>query len=184
MKKLNFAKTLILACVILVFSAAPAFAVFMDGKVLNYAWFFPDKNTPYAYMTPVNITAGSGVDTIIIDSYNYVGLLYVSDNQINLTFTADSYFYGAEFSGIRLNDINNTISAFGSVTINPLTNLVGFDSSRISFNQDNIWIDLQGLSFHRDDRVSLQVAPVPIPAAVWLFGAGLVGLIGLRRKNS
>lgn len=26
------------------------------------------------------------------------------------------------------------------------------------------------------------VAPVPLPAAVWLFGAGLLGLVGIRRK--
>jgi hypothetical protein len=27
-----------------------------------------------------------------------------------------------------------------------------------------------------------QLAPVPIPAAVWLLGSGLVGLIGIRRR--
>jgi len=26
-------------------------------------------------------------------------------------------------------------------------------------------------------------APVPVPAAVWLLGSGLLGLVGLRRKN-
>ncbi len=26
-------------------------------------------------------------------------------------------------------------------------------------------------------------SPVPVPAAVWLFGSGLIGLVGLRRKN-
>jgi hypothetical protein len=26
-------------------------------------------------------------------------------------------------------------------------------------------------------------APVPVPAAVWLFGSGLVGLLGLKRRN-
>jgi hypothetical protein len=32
---------------------------------------------------------------------------------------------------------------------------------------------------------SLSVSPVPVPAAVWLFGSGLLGLIGIsRRKNS
>jgi hypothetical protein len=32
---------------------------------------------------------------------------------------------------------------------------------------------------------SVSVSPVPVPAAVWLFGSGLVGLIGIsRRKNS
>jgi len=30
----------------------------------------------------------------------------------------------------------------------------------------------------------LVTAPVPVPAAVWLLGSGLLGLIGLRRKNS
>jgi hypothetical protein len=30
--------------------------------------------------------------------------------------------------------------------------------------------------------VTTAAAPVPIPAAVWLFGSGLVGLIGLRRR--
>ena len=28
------------------------------------------------------------------------------------------------------------------------------------------------------------VAPVPVPAAVWLLGSGLFGLIGIRRKNA
>jgi hypothetical protein len=27
-------------------------------------------------------------------------------------------------------------------------------------------------------------APVPVPAAVWLLGSGLVGLVGMRRKNN
>lgn len=28
-----------------------------------------------------------------------------------------------------------------------------------------------------------QVAPVPVPAAVWLFGSGLIGLVGLARRK-
>jgi hypothetical protein len=30
---------------------------------------------------------------------------------------------------------------------------------------------------------SFDVAPVPVPAAVWLLGSGLIGLAGLRRKD-
>lgn len=32
------------------------------------------------------------------------------------------------------------------------------------------------------DYVAITSQPVPIPAAIWLFGAGLVGLVGVRRK--
>ena len=33
------------------------------------------------------------------------------------------------------------------------------------------------------DNVQVAVAPVPIPAAVWLFGSGLLGLIGVARRR-
>jgi len=31
--------------------------------------------------------------------------------------------------------------------------------------------------------ISTKTNPVPVPAAVWLFGSGLVGLVGLRRSR-
>ena len=31
--------------------------------------------------------------------------------------------------------------------------------------------------------ISADVNPVPVPAAVWLFGSGLIGLIGIARRN-
>lgn len=31
--------------------------------------------------------------------------------------------------------------------------------------------------------VSMEVAPVPVPAAAWLFGSALLGAVGLRRKQ-
>jgi hypothetical protein len=31
---------------------------------------------------------------------------------------------------------------------------------------------------------ALDAAPVPVPAAVWLLGTGLIGLVGIRRRKS
>lgn len=35
-----------------------------------------------------------------------------------------------------------------------------------------------------DGDVAIAVAPVPVPAAVWLFGSGLLGLVGVARKKA
>lgn len=34
------------------------------------------------------------------------------------------------------------------------------------------------------DDIEITGSPVPVPAAVWLLGSGMVGLVGLRRKQS
>jgi hypothetical protein len=36
----------------------------------------------------------------------------------------------------------------------------------------------------RIDKVSLDVNTVPIPSAAWLFGAGIIGLVAVKRKKS
>lgn len=41
-----------------------------------------------------------------------------------------------------------------------------------------------GVQYYQFDNITMYPlgAPVPIPAAVWLFGTGLIGLFGVRRK--
>ena len=34
------------------------------------------------------------------------------------------------------------------------------------------------------DNVKIDVAPVPVPPAVWLFGSGLLGLVGVARRKT
>lgn len=68
----------------------------------------------------------------------------------------------------------NTVSLEGT----GIASITGFDDTAANFsltlNQNG-----QALSF------SSSASAVPVPAAVWLFGTGLVGLIGIaRRKNS
>jgi hypothetical protein len=33
------------------------------------------------------------------------------------------------------------------------------------------------------DTTSLTINPIPIPAAIWLFGSGLIGLVGIARRK-
>ena len=46
---------------------------------------------------------------------------------------------------------------------------------------DNTFGDLQGQTTQAN--FGFQLTPVPVPAAAWLFGSGLLGLAGLARRN-
>jgi hypothetical protein len=76
---------------------------------------------------------------------------------------------------------------FGSVTIDPATNMVGFDASRMSFTGNQIQVDWQTLSFGPNTVVKLDLSPSPAPepSALALAGVGAVGLLGLawRRRR-
>ncbi|MCP4115245.1 MAG: VPLPA-CTERM sorting domain-containing protein [Desulfobacteraceae bacterium] len=90
-----------------------------------------------------------------------------------------------ELSGIRGLDIFNIgwvriIDVVGSIddayaTCDSFGNKVN-DPWKTPFGSSGFDLDAVG--------VINQGSPVPVPAAVWLLGSGLVGLVGLRRKNN
>ena len=47
-----------------------------------------------------------------------------------------------------------------------------------------IAIDGSVLKAHQGEQYTLSAVATPIPAAMWLFGTGLAGLLGMRRKKS
>lgn len=54
-------------------------------------------------------------------------------------------------------------------------NLGGISAISISMPGKNNW---------EVDHLQYGIAPVPVPTAFWLFGTGLIGLLGIRRKSS
>ena len=50
-----------------------------------------------------------------------------------------------------------------------------------SFDPTNAIWDFSAVS---NDGYNMSVATVPVPAAVWLFGSGLLGLAGIARRKA
>lgn len=80
-------------------------------------------------------------------------------------------------------------SAFDFVSIDFVSNTSAVSNIGIAQGLDGLWQDgnLQPIPASEVTYVgaTLNTAPpVPVPAAVWLFGSGLIGLVGVARRKA
>lgn len=174
----RFAVVCALAIVTLVPTAASA-ATFTTTSKLHDQYFFPDLSTPYK--SPKDyVGVGTFSPTFNKFSDTDAFSLIIGSDNITLSRRVGARigeFHAAIFNGAKYSDLTNSIAAFLSISINGATNVAGFDLSRLSFDENNFAINLQGLNWGGGERISLDfnvVAPVPLPAAL----PPLIGAIG------
>ena len=168
--------------------AAPvANAGFIDNTVTGRHLFADTADNVQVYDTD-DSQVGSGVEFSMLDGIYDVD---VSDTNLLLTFATTVDASEGFFNGFHLLDSNGTIDAILGVSI-VSNGWAGFDASRINFDDNNIWINMQNLSFEVGDSLSLDVSfgtvqpppnPAPEPATLALLGLGLASLVALRRKT-
>lgn len=129
-----------------------------------------------------NMDGGSVGDTDDLDE----GLLFTFDQTVRLDLiNFDS------FTSSSSDDFNLTVDGvlvlldYNANDTSALVNndLVQFDQytfNNITGTKYLFWADSNTDSF-RIDR--LEVTAVPVPAAAWLFGSGLLGLVGVARRK-
>lgn len=180
-----FKSFLPLAMVILaigLLAPAPADAgLILDGQTVTYQYFFPDLSSPYGNADNGDKLVGPGVE--VSNVADNVATMDISDTNLYVDYTVSTSWNPAVFNGFRITDTFGTIPDFTAVLINPVTNLVGFDSSRISFDADNIWVNWQGLAFNPNTVVSLDLQAAPEPGTLALMALGLFGVGTLRSKK-
>lgn len=120
-----------------------------------------------------NLSINAGNDFLDIGLANSAPYsLFASGYRNSLVFTFDSV----------------AKPSISSAVVDPALTTLGLTNSDLRFSGNKLEVNVQGLSFNpstfaRIDLTSLN--PVPLPAAVRLFGAGLLGLGALaNRKRS
>ena len=157
-------------------------AALLAGKTINYQYYHENSGSIYA--DNGDKLVGSGVE--INSLYFSYATIDISDSNFYIDFIKNgSFINSSAFNGFKITDVFNEIDDFTSVSINSVTNMVGFSLSNITVLANEIWVNFSGLSFNSNTVVSLDInspSAVPVPAAVFMFVPALLGFLGFRRK--
>ena len=172
---------IISATALLLFSLGNAQAAMVNftiiGDVLSGNEFAPnafgltagDTITAYGSFETDDLVGGAGIISFDTGSGNSLTI----DVGTATYFASDDIFFGSGGPTIELTGLN---------LVTGLATLVDFDffASDASFNSNFTSFDDFDQMFG-DWRTEVVV---PVPAAAWLFGSGLLGLVGLARRKA
>ncbi len=156
-----------------------------EGQTINYQYYFPNLTIPYASAENGNYLVNSGIEiSNVVDGY---GAIDFSGDGFVVSFTNDSSFSSATFNGFVVSDILSTIDSFTSFNLVANTGVLG--TPILNFDENNLYVNWQGLNFGRGDLIFTVntdnfINPIPEPEihAMLIVGFGLIGYTVRRRK--
>jgi hypothetical protein len=145
--------------------------------------FKSPPNTSAVLAGPNNTVVGPGLE---FGSYAGLANIDISDTNILITLTLDAALNNVAFDGFRFFDVNGTIPAITSVTLSAATNYAGFTASRVTFDADTIFVNVENLPGLNGQKISLDLnasTAVPEPGAFVVVGAAFA-LAAMRALRS
>lgn len=163
---------LVIACLASVV-ATSSFGQGFWGHWVQLRVYYPNLSSPIS--VPTNAVVGSGpefdnIPPLALPGYFLADVtIDLSAYTIDIGFTraGNFTFASATFNGWVLSDVSNSIPGILSVSIDTnVTNLAGFDATRVSFTPEQVAINVQGLHSLTNSRIRLNVMFEPSIVAI------------------
>lgn len=198
---MKFLKIKLLVIALVMFAANSAFAalsynVSVDTTSLNttsgylyfqYGGFNAVDSTATLYSfnggalaadNSANVVDGSAVTGKLPNSVYFANTNGTNDYNHGITFGSDLKFSVA-FASTSFGATNNGNSTFSLGLFSDEAGLSPLVSTLFTIDLNNDATTVVGALANGVD-----VTPTPIPAAIWLLGSGLMGLVGVRRRTA
>jgi len=163
---------------ILILVSATAQASFL-GQDIRASVYFPEIGTFVG--EPEIATVTSDEEFTFFPTKNPLLNADFSSTTIDIEFVIYGGIETASFTGVVFDDVSNNIQSITGVSLESSTN-PEIDISRVTFDENSIAINFQGIENVTGDSLSLNVTFVPLPSALILFISGFVMLSSLTRK--
>lgn len=171
-------KTIIAFAMLSLATSGQAHAAGLLGKQVATQYFFPDSSQPY---TQPSFTIVDGRTTT---SFNRNFNMLFLEKIVEISFVTSDSWTNASFNGFKISDIDGTIDNFAASIAS--SNMAGLSNANIRYDDNNIWVNWQGLGFNTGTKVTLNLfaSAVPEPGtwALMLTGLALTGA-SLRRRT-
>lgn len=160
------------------------------NETVQIAHVYPNTTALFTGLgLPQNFIVGGGIE---LSDYASAISFDISNSSISIVLAPGvnaSIGDGSpnSFSGYSFGDVLGNIPAIVSASINGSTSLPGFDSSRLTFSENLVAVNIEGLSTGVSSRtvaIDVVFAPVPELSSTALLIGGLltVGVVSRRRQ--
>ena len=161
----------------------------IDGTTADdvYVSYIGAEDRGHNVSAPGTLYAGSTASEMAHMFYNTLGNKSICDPATPVDSCVAQAGYGLTNTGPFSNVQSNVYWSDTGFTTESPTNAVykwRFDTSDGSQFEHYIGTSFYAWAVHSGDVAAASVPAVPVPAAVWLFGSGLVGLFGLARRSA
>jgi hypothetical protein len=172
-----------------------------DNIVINYAPNYPSNWNGGPFTLTDQTTIQSYVTYCLTDTeYFTPGAQYkVTGYETDISTNVALLYYNvwANTGKIDLStdqakkDFQSAIWYFNRSDADSVNSNQGYLSSQYLLSNTSFWsslttlpsnLEVVAVNYGSDAQDQLGVKPVPIPAAFWLLGSGLIGLVGVRRR--